>query len=113
MRPHVSRGPSRARQPPPPAARRERHAPPPPPRTPLLLLFTRHGIGALAVVAGIVAMCFGNETALIGGAGLVGAGIASWLIAWLYRIGVEGDRARDAEQRARDYFERNGRWPAP
>ncbi len=63
------------------------------------------------VLAGIVAMCFGTETSLIGGAGLIGAGIASWLIAWLYRVGVDGDRARDAEERARDYFERHGRWP--
>jgi hypothetical protein len=117
VRPHVTRGPARAR----PLAplRRPEHSPPPaaskPPTapTPPLLRFTRYGIPALAVLAGIVAMCFGTETSLVGGAGLIGAGIATWLIAWLYRVGVEGDRTRDAEARARDYFERHGRWPAP
>ena len=76
-----------------------------------LLLFTRHGIPALAVLAGIVAMGFGTATSLVGGAGLIGAGLATWLISWLYRIGVDGDGARDAEERARRYFERYGRWP--
>jgi hypothetical protein len=119
VRPHVTRGPARARplRPLRPAARE--HGPPAaaaqptPVPTPPLLRFTRHGIPALTVLAGAVAMCFGTETSLIGGAGLIGAGIASWLIAWLYRLGVEGDSAREAEERARSYFERNGRWPQP
>ncbi len=81
--------------------------------TPGLLRFTRHGIAALAVLAGAIAMCFGTETSLIGGAGLIGAGISTWLVAWLYRVGVEGDRDREDEERARSYFERHGRWPAP
>jgi len=81
--------------------------------TPLLLRFTRYGIPGLAVLAGIIAMCFGSETSLIGGAGLIGAGISTWLISWLYRVGVEGDRSRETEERARRYFERHGRWPGP
>ena len=72
---------------------------------------TRHGIPALTVLAGVVAMCFGTETSLVGGAGLIGAGIASWLVAWLYRLGVSGDDARAGEERARAQFERTGRWP--
>jgi len=115
VRPHVTRGPARAR--PLVPRRTERHAataPAPDSRsTPPLLRFTRYGIPALAVAAGIVAMCFGTETSLVGGGGLIGAGVATWLVAWLYRVGVDGDRARDAEERARTYYERNGRWPAP
>jgi hypothetical protein len=113
-RPHVARGPARAR---PPRARlspRLRHAagdPPSPARASPLLRFTRHGIAALSVVAGIVAMSFGTATSLIGGGALIGAGLAIWLIAWLYRVGVEGDRARDREERARRVFDRTGRWP--
>jgi hypothetical protein len=76
-----------------------------------LLRFTRHGIPALAVLAGIVAMCFGTATSLVGGAGLIGAGLAIWLLSWFYRVGVDGDRAREREERARAYFERHGRWP--
>src|SRR5450755_4098832 len=108
VRPHVTRGPARAR----PLLRAApstrlhhpaRSAPKAEP-TPPVLRFTRYGIPALAVLAGIVAMCFGTATSLIGGAGLIGAGLASWLVSWLYRVGVEGDRARDAEERARRYF---------
>ena len=117
VRPHVTRGPARAR-PLRPARPLGRDHPrqsrgTPAASTPLVLRFTRYGIPALAVAAGVVAMCFGSETSLVGGAGLIGAGLAIWLVSWLYRIGVEGDRARDAEDRARSYFERNGRWPAP
>src|ERR1700690_4321928 len=105
VRPHVTAGGARARPLRPARAPESRqtppHATPQPTPTPLLLRFTRYGIPALAVLAGIVAMCFGTETSLIGGSGLIGAGIAAWLIAWLYRVGVEGDRARDAEERAR------------
>ena len=111
-RPHVARGPARARRPRVLAARRDpARAPAGVRATEPLLRFTRHGIPALAVLAGIVAMCFGTATSLVGGAGLIGAGLASWLIAWLYRVGVQGDRARDAEERARRHFERYGRWP--
>jgi hypothetical protein len=76
-----------------------------------VLRLTRHVIPALIVLAGIVSMAIGTSTSLIGGAALIGAGGASWLISWLYRIGVEGDRTREREERARSFFERHGRWP--
>jgi hypothetical protein len=117
-RPHVTRGPERARslprRPPPhpvgPSVG-QHSAGTPQEATRPLLRFTRHGIPALTVLAGVVAMCFGSDTSLVGGAGLIGAGIAIWLVAWLYRIGVQGDSARDAEERARRQFDRTGRWP--
>jgi len=92
----------------PPPRRAGGAAPGAPPRWLVLL---RHGLPALIVLAGIVSMCFGTATSLVGGSALVGAGLASWLVGWLYRIGVEGDRSREAEERARRYFDRNGRWP--
>ena len=76
-----------------------------------MLLFTRHGVPALAVLAGIVAMAFGTTASLVGGAGLIGAGLAIWLVSWLYRVGIEGDGERADEERARRYFDRHGRWP--
>lgn len=45
------------------------------------------------------------------GAMTIGAGLAVWLLNLLYRVGVAGDRERDAEARAREHFERHGRWP--
>src|SRR5579871_4143611 len=112
-RPHVARGPARSRAPHARLAPRERHGrlAGVPARVPALLQFTRHGIGALAVLAGGVAMAFGTPTSLVGGAALIGAGIASWLIAWLYRVGVAGDQTREDEERARRVFDRTGRWP--
>jgi hypothetical protein len=112
-RPHTARGPARARPPRARLERPERHAAPPAPpaRIPPLLRFTRHGLAALTVLAGIVLMALGTDSSLIGGAALIGAGLASWLIAWLYRVGVAGDEARDAEERARRFFDRTGRWP--
>src|SRR5579872_7139330 len=107
-RPHVTRGPARARQPRARLASREHRsaAAAAAARISPLLRFTRHGIAALAVLAGVVAMAFGTPTSLVGGAALIGAGISSWLVAWLYRIGVAGDEARQAEERARDFYDR-------
>jgi len=112
-RPHTSRGPARARPPrarPAPGARRPPRGDPSG-RPSRWLLFARHGVAALVVLAGVVSMCIGTPTSLVGGSALIGAGLASWLVGWLYRIGVEGDRSREAEERARRYFDRHGRWP--
>jgi hypothetical protein len=119
VRPHVASGPRRARplrrRPP---LRSEHHphlasAPLDAQAARPLLRFTRHGIPALIVLAGVVAMCFGSETALAGGAGLIGAGLATWLLSWFYRLGVSGEDARAREERARERFERTGRWGEP
>ena len=39
------------------------------------------------------------------------AGLSVWLLNLLYRVGVKGDRERDAEDRARAYFDEHGHWP--
>jgi len=115
VRPHAARGPERARTLRSRAPLRPAHAPrpaaPAEPGNGLLLRFTRHGIPALIVLAGVVAMCIGSETSLIGGAGLIGAGLSSWLVGWFYRLGVSSDDEREREERARASFERTGRWP--
>ena len=41
----------------------------------------------------------------------VGAGLALLLLNVLYRYGAEGDRERDAEEAAREYFAQHGHWP--
>jgi hypothetical protein len=40
-----------------------------------------------------------------------GAALAVLLLNVLFRIGAEGDREREAEEAARDYYSRTGRWP--
>jgi len=41
----------------------------------------------------------------------VGAGLSVLLINVLFRFGARGDQERDAEEAAREYFARHGRWP--
>ncbi len=79
------------------------------PRLGLRLL--RYGLPGVVVLTGATAMSFGTANALEGGAGLVSAGLAIWFLNWLFRVGARGDDERDAEDRARDYFDRHGRWP--
>ena len=68
----------------------------------------------LAIIAGgviaIVATGF-SETGLEGGAGIIGAGLAVWLLNFFFRVGVAGDRERDAEDRAREFYDEHGFWP--
>jgi len=78
---------------------------------PWLLHSVRYVLPAAVVLVGIVFMALGGETDMMGGAGIVGAGLAIYLVNWLFRVGASGDREREAEDAARDYFDRHGRWP--
>jgi hypothetical protein len=73
----------------------------------------RTWLPAAIIVAGfVVAAATGfSEAGLEGGTLLVSAGLSVWLINFLYRVGVRGDRDREAEDRARAYFAEHGRWP--
>jgi len=75
------------------------------------LTVVRYALPALIVLAGLVVMAFGSEIDLEGGASIVSAGLAIYLLNWLFRLGVAGDREREAEDAARDYFDRHGHWP--
>jgi hypothetical protein len=77
-----------------------------------LMRFTRYWLPAIVVVVGIIAMVLGPEDGgAEGGAAIIGAGLAIWSINLFYRIGASGDRERDDEERAREYFDRHGHWP--
>lgn len=75
------------------------------------MIAIRYVLPAAIVLAGIVVMALGSETELEGGAGIVSAGLAIYLINWLFRTGAAGDREREAEDAARDHFDVHGRWP--
>jgi hypothetical protein len=53
----------------------------------------------------------GGTTGLEGFFMATGAALSVLLLNWLFRLGAEGDRERDAEEAARDHFGRTGRWP--
>lgn len=76
-----------------------------------LLTFVRYILPAAVVIGGLVVMSLGGESDLEGGAGIVGAGLAIFFLNWLFRAGASGEREREAEEAAREYFDRHGRWP--
>jgi hypothetical protein len=65
------------------------------------------------IVSGFVAALISgfSETGVEGGALLAAAGLSVWLLNLLYRVGVTGDRDRQTEDAARDFYDRHGHWP--
>ena len=67
---------------------------------------------ALVVLAGFVVLVVRRDAiGLEAFALLTGAGLSIWLINFLYRLSVSGNRDRDEEDRARRYFDEHGHWP--
>jgi hypothetical protein len=77
-----------------------------------MLRFTRTWLPALIVLLGVVLWIVHPtvETAA-GSAGIIGAGVGIWMLNVLFRMGVQGDRERDHENTAREYFDEHGYWP--
>jgi hypothetical protein len=65
------------------------------------------------IAGGVVAIVAtgGSDVGWEGGAAIIGAGLSVWLLNFFFRVGVQGDRERDAEDAARDYYAEHGRWP--
>jgi hypothetical protein len=40
-----------------------------------------------------------------------GAALSVFFLNWLFRLGAEGDREREKEEAARQYFAEHGHWP--
>ena len=74
--------------------------------------FVRFGLPILICLGGLLAIVIEpNKDGLEGGFLIVSAGLSVWLLNWLYRVGVSGERERDEEDAAREFFDRHGRWP--
>jgi hypothetical protein len=77
-----------------------------------MMRFVRFGLPILICLGGIVMIAIEpNRNGLEGAVLIVSAGLSVWLLNWLYRVGVAGERERDDEDRARDFFDRHGVWP--
>jgi hypothetical protein len=76
-----------------------------------LMFGLRYAMPTAIVIGGGIVMALGSETDLEGGAGIVGAGLATYLMNWLYRASIDGDRVRQEEEAARAYFDLHGHWP--
>jgi hypothetical protein len=76
------------------------------------MLTLRYGLPAVLVLTGFVILAVVDDPIRWDGwAMCVGSGLSILLLNWLFRYGAKGDRERDAEQAAREYFTAHGRWP--
>jgi hypothetical protein len=76
------------------------------------LLAVRYGLPSLICIAGLVLVVIEpSGSTLHGGLGIIGAGLAAFLFAFLSKISMAGDVHRDEEEAARQYFAQHGRWP--
>lgn len=79
----------------------------------MLLPFVRTWLPVIIVAGGVLVMALRgfDDVGLEGGAGIIGAGLAVWLLNWLHRLGVSGESERHDEDEARTYFDKFGHWP--
>lgn len=77
----------------------------------MTLNLVRYGIPLVLFIAGMVIAGTSGRIGLAAGAMFISAATAVLLLNVIYRIGVEGDRARDREEDARRFFDEHGRWP--
>jgi hypothetical protein len=75
------------------------------------LNFVRYGIPLLLFVAGTIVAATSGRIGITVGAMFVSAATATLLLNLLYRMGVEGDKARDREEAARRFYDEHGHWP--
>ena len=82
---------------------------------------TRVWLPATIAVAGVVLLVIGhgsysnlaNSRSLESAAGvsLLLVALIVWMLNWMYRLSVRSNEDREYEERAREYFDRTGRWP--
>jgi hypothetical protein len=78
----------------------------------VVLVAVRYGLPVALVVAGFAVLLVGAGSSRFEGfAGLVGSGLSVALLNVLFRLGVSGDRTREDEVRAREFFSQHGYWP--
>ena len=71
----------------------------------------RYGIPLVLLVVGVIVSATAGGVGVAAGALFFSAASAVLLLNVLYRIGVQGDKERDTEREARDFFDEHGHWP--
>lgn len=75
------------------------------------LIVVRYVLPALLTLAGLIIIVIEPRgTGLEGGLGVLGAGIALFLFAFLAKLSMRDTHIEDEEE-ARVFFDRNGHWP--
>jgi hypothetical protein len=76
------------------------------------LIVVRYVLPSLLVIAGLILILIEPEGATLhGGLGIIGAGLAAFLFAFLAKVSMSGDKFRDHEEEARRFFDEHGYWP--
>jgi hypothetical protein len=76
------------------------------------LIFVRYVLPSLLTLAGLILIAVHPRgAALHGGLGIIGAGLAAFLFAFLAKVSMTGDEFRDHEEDARKFFDEHGYWP--
>lgn len=86
-----------------------------------LMQFTRYWLPGAIALGGVVLIAVGHaayskstgahslESAT--GVALLIVALIVWMINWMYRLSVRSNLEREEEERAREHFDRTGRWP--
>lgn len=75
------------------------------------LWMVRYGLGIVIVIIGFAILLVAPEVSPEISGMTIGAGVTAILVGWIIRMGNRGDVERDAEERARAYYDEHGRWP--
>jgi hypothetical protein len=76
------------------------------------LFVVRYVLPGVLCIAGLILIVINpHGPTLHGGLGILGAGFAAFLFAFLSRISMSGDTWRDHEEDARTFFDEHGYWP--
>ena len=87
----------------------------------MILKLTRVWLPVTIALAGVALLVIGHgsysaladthslESAA--GVGLLIVALIVWMLNWMFRLSVRSNEEREAEERAREYFDRTGRWP--
>jgi protein-S-isoprenylcysteine O-methyltransferase Ste14 len=87
----------------------------------VILKLTRVWLPLAIAVAGVVLIVVGHGSysnladsrSVESGAGvaLLIVALIVWMMNWMFRLSVSSNEEREEEERAREYFDRTGRWP--
>jgi hypothetical protein len=82
-------------------------------RKQMVLFGVRYVVPGVIALAGVIVMLAANDSdvGIEIGAMFLGTAIAVFMLNFFYRMGVSGEKERDAEVEARDYFDKHGHWP--
>jgi hypothetical protein len=76
------------------------------------LFVVRYVLPSVLTIAGLALIVIKPEGATLhGGLGIIGAGLAAFLFAFLAKVSMSGDKFRDHEEEARRFFDEHGYWP--